>query len=101
MIGPGSVQSARHQPVDRLGQQAASGSVVFGRDIAAAKAVADALDVGMISINGPSGTQEDLPFGGVELFGVGRELGAYGMAEFVNRKVVRVRGEAGRAGRTG
>ncbi|MEV0486106.1 NAD-dependent succinate-semialdehyde dehydrogenase [Streptomyces sp. NPDC050508] len=68
------------------------GSVVFGRDLDAAKAVADALDVGMVSINGPSGTQEDLPFGGVKLSGVGRELGAYGMSEFVNRKVIRVRG---------
>ncbi|MFE2094338.1 NAD-dependent succinate-semialdehyde dehydrogenase [Streptomyces sp. NPDC059460] len=70
------------------------GSVVFGRDLAAAKAVADALDVGMVSINGSSQTQEDLPFGGVKLSGVGRELGAYGMAEFVNRKVIRVRGRA-------
>ncbi|WP_329352323.1 NAD-dependent succinate-semialdehyde dehydrogenase [Streptomyces sp. NBC_01261] len=68
------------------------GSVVFGRDLDTAKAVAAALDVGMVSINGPSGTQEDLPFGGVKLSGVGRELGAYGMSEFVNRKVVRVRG---------
>lgn len=68
------------------------GGVVFGRDLGAAKAVADALDVGMVSINGPSGTQEDLPFGGVKLSGVGRELGAYGMSEFVNRKVIRVRG---------
>lgn len=66
------------------------GSVVFGADITAAKEVADALDVGMVTINGPSGTQEDLPFGGVKLSGVGRELGAYGMSEFVNRKVVRV-----------
>ncbi|MFJ4283999.1 NAD-dependent succinate-semialdehyde dehydrogenase [Streptomyces massasporeus] len=70
------------------------GSVVFSRDTAAAKDVADALDVGMVSINGPSGTQEDLPFGGVKLSGVGRELGSYGMSEFVNRKVVRVRGQA-------
>ena len=69
------------------------GSVVFGRDIPAAKAVADALDVGMVSINGPSDTQEDLPFGGVKLSGVGRELGEYGMTEFVNRKVIRVRGQ--------
>ncbi|MDQ8702528.1 NAD-dependent succinate-semialdehyde dehydrogenase [Streptomyces sp. LHD-70] len=68
------------------------GSVVFGREASAARAVADALDVGMVSINGPSDTQEDLPFGGVKLSGVGRELGAYGMSEFVNRKVIRVRG---------
>ena len=68
------------------------GSVVFGRDLDTAKAVADALDVGMVSINGSSRTQEDIPFGGVKLSGVGRELGAYGMSEFVNRKVIRVRG---------
>ncbi|WP_407547706.1 NAD-dependent succinate-semialdehyde dehydrogenase [Streptomyces sp. Pv4-95] len=66
------------------------GSVVFSRDVAAAEAVADALDVGMASVNGPSGTQEDLPFGGVKRSGVGRELGEYGMGEFVNRKVIRV-----------
>ncbi|MFI9630577.1 NAD-dependent succinate-semialdehyde dehydrogenase [Streptomyces sp. NPDC052042] len=71
------------------------GSVVFGRDLAAAQAVADALDVGMVSVNGSSQTQEDLPFGGVKLSGVGRELGEYGMAEFVNRKVIRLRGGAG------
>jgi succinate-semialdehyde dehydrogenase/glutarate-semialdehyde dehydrogenase len=67
------------------------GSVVFGEDQEAALAVADRLDVGMVSVNAPSRTQADLPFGGVKASGVGRELGEYGMAEFVNRKLLRTR----------
>lgn len=66
------------------------GSVVFGTDEEAALAVADRLDVGMVSVNAPSRTQADLPFGGVKASGIGRELGEYGMAEFVNRKLLRV-----------
>ncbi|MFE1167973.1 NAD-dependent succinate-semialdehyde dehydrogenase [Nocardiopsis sp. NPDC058789] len=66
------------------------GSVVFGADEKAALAVADRLDVGMVSVNAPSRTQADLPFGGVKASGIGRELGEYGMAEFVNRKLLRV-----------
>ncbi|MFB8189321.1 NAD-dependent succinate-semialdehyde dehydrogenase [Microbacterium sp. NPDC055988] len=65
------------------------GSVIFGSDPALIADVADRLDVGMVSINGPSQTQADLPFGGVKASGIGRELGEYGMAEFVNRKLIR------------
>ncbi|WP_017589764.1 NAD-dependent succinate-semialdehyde dehydrogenase [Nocardiopsis ganjiahuensis] len=65
------------------------GGVVFGADENAALAVGDRLDTGMVSVNAPSRTQADLPFGGVKASGVGRELGEYGMAEFVNRKLFR------------
>lgn len=65
------------------------GSVIFGADTALMNEIADRLDVGMVSINGPSQTQADLPFGGVKGSGFGRELGEYGMAEFVNRKLIR------------
>lgn len=65
------------------------GSVVFTSDATTARMVAEQLDVGMVSINAPSMTQEDLPFGGVKGSGVGRELGEFGMAEFVNRKLIR------------
>lgn len=68
------------------------GSVIFGKDTATIDAVAARLDVGMVSVNGPSQTQADLPFGGVKASGFGRELGEYGMAEFVNRKLLRVVG---------
>ncbi len=66
------------------------GSVIFSGDPRAAQEVAARLEVGMVSINGPSQTQADLPFGGVKASGVGRELGEYGMNEFVNRKLIRV-----------
>jgi succinate-semialdehyde dehydrogenase/glutarate-semialdehyde dehydrogenase len=65
------------------------GSVVFGSDPEAVASVVDNLDVGMVSINAPSRTEPGLPFGGVKASGVGRELGEYGMSEFVNRKLIR------------
>lgn len=65
------------------------GGAVFSTDVAAATAVANRLETGMVWINGVSGTQEDLPFGGVKRSGVGRELGRFGMAEFVNKKLIR------------
>ena len=64
------------------------GSVIFGADPGLIDTVAEGLDVGMVSINGASQTQPDLPFGGVKASGIGRELGDYGMSEFVNRKLI-------------
>jgi len=63
-------------------------SVIFGADPGLIHTVAEGLDVGMVSINGASQTQPDLPFGGVKASGIGRELGDYGMSEFVNRKLI-------------
>ncbi|CEA09262.1 Succinate-semialdehyde dehydrogenase [NADP(+)] 1 [Arthrobacter saudimassiliensis] len=65
------------------------GGAVWSTDEERALAVADRLDTGMVWINGVAGTQEDLPFGGVKRSGVGRELGRYGMDEFVNKKLIR------------
>ncbi|MCQ1952186.1 NAD-dependent succinate-semialdehyde dehydrogenase [Arthrobacter sp. zg-Y238] len=65
------------------------GGAVFSADEDRALNVADQLESGMVWINGTSGTQEDLPFGGVKRSGVGRELGRFGMAEFVNKKLIR------------
>ncbi|MFE5672620.1 NAD-dependent succinate-semialdehyde dehydrogenase [Agromyces sp. NPDC056523] len=65
------------------------GSVIFGTDPGVIAEVAAGLEVGMVSVNGPSQTQPELPFGGVKASGVGRELGEYGMGEFVNRKLIR------------
>ncbi|GAA0471561.1 NAD-dependent succinate-semialdehyde dehydrogenase [Streptomyces sp. NPDC046215] len=55
-----------------------------------ARRVAERLDTGMVFVNGPAGTAAELPFGGVKRSGFGRELGAYGMEEFANHKLVRV-----------
>lgn len=65
------------------------GGAVFSADEDKALDVADRLESGMVSINGVSGTQPDLPFGGVKRSGVGRELGRFGMDEFVNKKLIR------------
>ncbi|MCI9889031.1 NAD-dependent succinate-semialdehyde dehydrogenase [Micrococcales bacterium 31B] len=68
------------------------GASVHGSDAERAEAVALRIDAGMVSINESGGSAAELPFGGVKRSGVGRELGRYGMEEFVNRKLVRVRG---------
>jgi len=65
------------------------GAAVFGRDEAAARAVADRLDVGMVGINTTIKSAPDLPFGGVKNSGIGRELGRFGLDEFANKKLVR------------
>ena len=65
------------------------GGTVFSADEERAMEVADRLESGMVWINGTAGTQADLPFGGVKRSGVGRELGRYGMDEFVNKKLIR------------
>jgi len=64
------------------------GGVVFSADAARAQEVADLLDTGMVWINSPQGSMADLPFGGTKRSGVGRELGPYGIDEFVNKKLI-------------
>ncbi|MFZ2174998.1 MAG: NAD-dependent succinate-semialdehyde dehydrogenase [Rhodococcus sp. (in: high G+C Gram-positive bacteria)] len=66
-----------------------SGSV-WSSDLDGARGVADRLDVGMAFVNEHGTTLPGLPFGGVKRSGVGRELGPWGMDEFVNKKLVRV-----------
>jgi succinate-semialdehyde dehydrogenase/glutarate-semialdehyde dehydrogenase len=66
------------------------GGSVFSSDAEKAQEVADRLDTGMVFINSVAETQADLPFGGVKRSGVGRELGRFGMDEFVNKKLIRV-----------
>jgi succinate-semialdehyde dehydrogenase / glutarate-semialdehyde dehydrogenase len=66
------------------------GSYVFSDDDEQADRVADRLDTGMVFVNGVLLDGPELPFGGVKRSGFGRELGPYGMDEFVNKKLVRV-----------
>ena len=42
----------------------------------------------MVWINSAQGSFADLPFGGTKRSGVGRELGPYGIDEFVNKKLI-------------
>ena len=66
------------------------GSYVFTDDPDQAQRVANHLDTGMVFINGVLADGAELPFGGVKRSGFGRELGPYGMDEFVNKKLIRV-----------
>lgn len=65
------------------------GAVVQSDDLVKAQEIAAQLDSGMVYINDAPGTAAELPFGGIKRSGVGRELGKYGMEEFVNRKLVK------------
>jgi succinate-semialdehyde dehydrogenase/glutarate-semialdehyde dehydrogenase len=65
------------------------GSYVFTTDPEQAMRVADALDTGMVFINGVGAEGPELPFGGTKRSGFGRELGRLGMDEFVNKKLIR------------
>jgi len=66
------------------------GSYVFSDDPEQALRVADSLDTGMVYVNGVGADGAELPFGGVKRSGFGRELGRYGIEEFVNKKLIRV-----------
>ena len=62
------------------------GALVFSKDKARAEKVAEQLDVGMTNVNW-IGEGAQLPFGGTKRSGFGRELGALGMDEFVNKRL--------------
>ena len=46
----------------------------------------------MVGVDSPSSSSAELPFGGVECSGFGRELGTLGVDEFANRKLIRIVG---------
>jgi succinate-semialdehyde dehydrogenase/glutarate-semialdehyde dehydrogenase len=66
------------------------GSYVFTTDSDQALRVADRIEAGMVFVNGVGAEGAELPFGGVKRSGFGRELGRFGMEEFVNKKMIRV-----------
>lgn len=66
------------------------GGSVFSKDIDRAFELASKIETGMVFINEHTGSRPDLPFGGTKRSGYGRELAAYGMNEFVNKKLIYV-----------
>ena len=68
------------------------GSYVMTTDPEQALRVADRIEAGMVFVNLVGADGAELPFGGVKRSGFGRELGRYGIDEFVNKKLIRVGG---------
>jgi succinate-semialdehyde dehydrogenase / glutarate-semialdehyde dehydrogenase len=66
------------------------GSYVFTTDEEQAKRVADKIEAGMVFVNAVGAEGVELPFGGVKRSGFGRELGRFGIDEFVNKKLIRI-----------
>ncbi|PRY44942.1 NAD-dependent succinate-semialdehyde dehydrogenase [Umezawaea tangerina] len=66
------------------------GASVFGTDPVRGRAVADRIEAGMVYLNRAGGSVADVPFGGIKRSGMGRELGALGIEEFMNKKSIRL-----------
>ncbi|XVX21672.1 NAD-dependent succinate-semialdehyde dehydrogenase [Actinomycetota bacterium] len=66
------------------------GSYLFTTDPEQAERVASQIEAGMVFVNCVDADGVELPFGGVKRSGMGRELGRFGIEEFVNRKMIRV-----------
>ncbi|MHB1327241.1 MAG: NAD-dependent succinate-semialdehyde dehydrogenase [Gemmatimonadales bacterium] len=67
------------------------GAAVFTRDLERGEHVARRLEAGCAFVNGQVASDPRLPFGGIKESGYGRELGIYGIREFVNAKTVVIR----------
>ncbi|MCE3551403.1 NAD-dependent succinate-semialdehyde dehydrogenase [Pseudonocardia sp. RS11V-5] len=63
---------------------------VFTRDLDRALSVAEALDVGMVGLNGGAVSNPAAPFGGVKQSGFGREGGRQGIEEYLDVKMIMI-----------
>ncbi len=65
------------------------GGAIFTTDEKRGQKLAERINSGMVFINHPTGSQPDLPFGGTNQSGYGRELSSLGIDEFLNKKQIR------------
>jgi len=64
------------------------GGCVWTRDVKRGEQIARQVASGAMFVNGMSKSDPRLPFGGIKKSGYGRELGSYGIKEFVNIKTI-------------
>jgi succinate-semialdehyde dehydrogenase/glutarate-semialdehyde dehydrogenase len=64
------------------------GAALWTGDIKRAKDLARRIEAGSVFINGMVASDPRLPFGGIKRSGYGRELGVFGIREFVNIQTV-------------
>jgi succinate-semialdehyde dehydrogenase/glutarate-semialdehyde dehydrogenase len=67
------------------------GASVFTKDSARGERLAKDLEAGCTFVNGLVASDPRLPFGGIKESGYGRELGSYGIKEFVNIRTVYIK----------
>lgn len=66
------------------------GAALWTSDLKKANELARQIDAGAVFINGMTASSPQFPFGGIKKSGYGRELGSYGIREFVNIKSISV-----------
>ena len=67
------------------------GAAVFTKDAARGERLARDLEAGCTFVNALVASDPRLPFGGIKESGYGRELGSYGIKEFVNIRMVYIK----------